>query len=104
MFKPQPFNSNSTLTFADHFRKQAIAKGFTSAQIIDALKNPDKITEVRRYPGQWRFCGAGVAVVVAFDRKIPTAITLYADGVVTPLRADQMNDSAALGSRRLARA
>lgn len=83
----------------EHFKTQMLAKGFTGAQVISCLKNPDKITDVRRYPGQKRYCGAGVAIVVKGD----TLITLYADGIITALRPDQMNDQAALNSRRLAR-
>lgn len=102
--KPKPFTGNDKIVFTRHFKEQAAAKGFSSQQVIAALKDPYKITEVRRYPGQWRFCGSGVAVVVDMDRSVSTAVTLYADGVVTPLRADQMNDPYALASRRLARA
>jgi hypothetical protein len=82
----------------DHFKSQMRAKGFTGEQVIACLKSPEKITDVRRYPGQKRYCGHGVAVVVAKDGI--TLITLYVDGIVTPIRPDQMNDSAALNSRR----
>lgn len=83
--------------FTEHFKKQFRSKGFTSAQIREAIEHPYKITDVRRYPGQRRYCGGGVAVVMR-DR---TAITVYLDGVVTPLRPDQLNDTAALNSTRI---
>lgn len=83
-----------------HFLDQMRAKGFTVDQIMSAISSPEKITDVRRYPGQKRYCGAGVAVIV----DGATLVTLYLDGLVTPLRADQMSDSAALSSRRLASA
>lgn len=95
----------ATIIFTEHFRDQMLAKGFTTKQVGDALANPYKVTDVTRYPGQVRYCGNGVnglpgiAVVVEGD----TAITCYEDGTVTALRPDQMDDSAALASGRLAR-
>lgn len=86
------------ITVSDHFRKQMNVKGFTTDQVIGALKNPSKVTNVSRYPGQKRYCGQGVAVVVAPGNRL---VTVYQDGVVTPLRPDQMNDLEALRSRRL---
>lgn len=90
----------AAVTFCQHFKDQFKVKGFTTAQIKDALSNPYKITDVRRYPGQLRYCGRlGLAIVM----NGTTAVTLYEDGVVTALRPDQMNDPAALASRRLNR-
>lgn len=83
--------------FTPHFIKQVRTKGFTAEQIQEAIERPYKITDVRRYPGQRRYCGGGIAVVMDGNR----AITAYLDGVVTPLREDQKNDRAALNSRRL---
>jgi hypothetical protein len=85
--------------FSDHFKRQFRAKGFTTAQVREAIEHPYKVTDVRRYPGQKRRCGGGVAIVMDGMR----AITIYEDGVVTPLRPDQLNDPAALNSRRLNR-
>ena len=87
----------SDVIFTDHFNKQRESKGFTEAQITEAIENPYKITDVSRYPGQKRYCGGGVAVVMNGNR----AITIYLDGVVTELREDQKNDKAALNSKRL---
>lgn len=87
----------SEVTFQHHFLAQARAKGFTAEQIREAIERPYKITPVTRYPGQMRYCGGGVAVVMDGKR----AVTLYADGIVTPLREDQKNDPEALRSRRL---
>lgn len=85
-----------------HFREVMEMKGFTDEQIFSALTSPDKVTAVRRYPGQERYCGAGVAVIVQPAESEFILITAYADGIVTPLREDQLNDPAALNSRRLA--
>jgi len=90
---------NTNWKFSDHAIRQARTKGFTADQILGALNNPYKITDVTRYPGQKRHCGSGIAVVVDGDR----VITMYLDGVVTALRPDQMSDPAALNSRRLGR-
>lgn len=87
----------SRVTVSKHFTAQMREKGFTQEQVISALSRPEKITDVRRYPGQKRYCGSGVAVVVDGTHLI----TLYADGIVTPLREDQKSDPEALRSRRL---
>lgn len=93
------------VTFTNHFIKQARHKGFTAEQIAGALAQTDpdypkgKITRVLSRPGQLRYCGYGVAVVMSGD----TAITLYADEVITPMRDDQKDDESALNSRRLNR-
>lgn len=93
----------------DHLRKQAAAKGFAMSQIISALKDPYKVTRVMSRPefieaGQLRYCGYGVAVVVAPQADGSLVLkTVYADGVRTELRADQMNDRYALASNRVAR-
>lgn len=87
------------INYTRHFITTVREKGFTPEQIVSAIRNPYKITDVTRHPGQKRYCGAGVAVIMAGN----TAITVYLDGVVTDLRPDQMNDPAALASRRLNR-
>lgn len=90
----------NVVTYSRHFLTQAIAKGFTAEQIMSAVAEPYKVTPVTRHPGQSRYCGAGVAVVI--DSSTLTAITVYLDGVVTDMRDDQRHDAAALSSRRLA--
>lgn len=85
--------------FSDHFIRQARSKGFTADQIVEAIERPYKVTAVTRYPGQQRFCGGGIAVIMEGTR----AVTVYLDGVVTPLREDQMNDPHALNSHRINR-
>ena len=85
------------VTFSDHFKRQFREKGFTTAQVREAIESPYKITDVRRYPGQKRYCGGGVAIVMRDN----VAVTIYLDGVVTPLRDDQKSDPYALNSRRL---
>lgn len=87
----------SRVIFSDHFKRQFKEKGFTTAQVREAIETPYKITDVRRYPGQRRYCGGGIAIVMRDN----VAITVYLDGVVTALRPDQKNDPQALRSRRL---
>jgi hypothetical protein len=87
------------IVFTKHFIRQIKTKGFNFESVISAITSPDRITEVRRYPGQKRYIGAGLAVVM--DGNV--AITAYLDGVVTPLREDQRNDPAAINSVRLNR-
>lgn len=88
-------------TVSEHFKDQMELKGFTAEQVANAIYAPEKVTEVRKYPGQRRYCGDGVAVIVRPERVGYTLITLYADGIITPLREDQKNDPDALHSRRL---
>jgi hypothetical protein len=102
MRKPKPFTSRDPLTLTSHVRDTMRHKKISGVNVRNALIHPYKITEVRRYPGQWRYCGAGVAVVVAFDRLVPTVVTVYLDGVVTPMREDQRDDVWAINSKRLA--
>lgn len=93
------------LEVTPHFKKQMLAKGFTGNQVSNALRDPEKVTPVTKYPGQRRYCGDGVAVIVEpVGGNTYRLVTLYLDGVVTELREDQMNDRDALNSRRLARA
>lgn len=93
------------LEVTPHFKKQMLTKGFTGPQVSNALRSPEKVTPVTKYPGQRRYCGDGVAVVVEpVGANTYRLVTLYLDGVVTALRPDQMNDADALNSRRLARA
>lgn len=101
MYAHRPLTAEDNVKVTAHFLKQMKAKGFDGAAVIEALRNPYKVTEVRRYPGQVRFCGGGLAVVVRPEDGVFHLITVYLDGVVTALRPDQMNDPAALNSRRL---
>jgi hypothetical protein len=87
------------INFTRHFAETVKAKGFDPVKVVNAIYHPEKVTDVTRYPGQKRYCGFGLAVVMSGD----TAITVYLDGVVTDLRPDQMDDPAALASRRLNR-
>lgn len=94
--------------FTNHFIKQARHKGFTAKQIQVAIEQSDKpkrwggscdVTRVTKHPSQRRYIGSGVAVVMDGN----TAITIYKDGVITPMREDQRSDIDAQNSTRLAR-
>ena len=87
------------IVFTKHSIKQIRAKGFNPESVLSAITNPNRITELRRYPGQKRYFWAGLPVVMGDN----VAITAYLDGVVTPLREDQKNDPEALNSVRLNR-
>ena len=91
-----------------HLKKQMQEKGITVDQVIEAVSSPDKVTYVRTRPefaksGQRRFCGAGVAVVAEVREDEVILITVYLDGVCTPLREDQLDDPLAVKSRRAKR-
>ena len=81
-----------------------VTKGFDWSDVVGALKSPYKVTDVQRYPGQKRFCGSGLAVIVSPQgEKRFLLVTVYLDGVVTPLRADQLDDPEAVNSARVRR-
>ena len=89
---------------SEHFKKQMVTKGFDWSDVVGALKSPYKVTDVQRYPGQKRFCGSGLAVIVSPQgEKRFLLVTVYLDGVVTPLRADQLDDPEAVNSARVRR-
>jgi hypothetical protein len=78
---------------SQHFIAQMKAKGFDPRDVIAAWKDPERITDVRKYPGQYRVIGNGVAIIGEPDETtgVFRFITIYLDGVLTPPRADQMN-------------
>ena len=71
-----------------HVQQQAAAKGIDLAQLQRVLANPDRITKVTRYENQARYIGEGIAVIVCTTNG--AVITVYLDGVITPLRPDQI--------------
>lgn len=75
-----------------HVRNQIIAKGFDPEHVRQAIVSPDQTTDVLKHPGQIRNIAHGVAVVLAPNMRGTewTAVTVYADGVLTPPRPDQM--------------
>ena len=79
-------------TFTRHVIEQARAKGFTPEELHAACYVPSRTSDVRAHPGQRRFI-AGRVVVVAepIGPGEWCAITCYLDGVVTPVRPDQLN-------------
>lgn len=82
-----------TPSLSKHFLDQMKAKGFDPRAVIEAWKDPERITKVTKYPGQFRIIGNGVAIVGEPEEATGTFrfITIYLDGVLTPPRADQMN-------------
>lgn len=101
--KPGAINP-AKIEVSRHFAEQVVAKGFTKAQVLHAVTHPVKVTPVTRYPGQWRWCGGDIAVVMApLGGGRWKAVTAYLDGVRTSLRPDQYDDPAALASTRALR-
>ena len=71
-----------------HVQAQAAAKGIDLGKLERVLAHPSRITNVSRYPNQSRYIGEGIAVIV--DDRTNAVITVYLDGVITPLRPDQI--------------
>lgn len=78
---------------SQHCRETIVRKGFDAEKVRRAVENPERVTEVRKHPGQVRAIGEGLAVVLApyAGGREWTAVTVYADGVLTAPRPDQMN-------------
>jgi hypothetical protein len=74
--------------YTAHLIQQAQDKGIQLSRIMQVLEHPTKITPVTRYPNQSRYIGQGIAVIVCDLSN--SVITVYLDGVVTPLRPDQI--------------
>lgn len=70
-----------------HVQQQAATKGIELNKVLRVLTSPTRVTNVSKYPGQTRHIGEGIAVIVSPDGA---AITVYLDGVITPLRPDQL--------------
>lgn len=75
-------------TLTNHIRAQARSKGISLETITQVLAKPARITKVTRYPNQSRYIGKGICVIVNTTTR--AAITTYLDGVITPLRPDQI--------------
>jgi len=73
-----------------HVRDTIIKKGFDPEKVRRAIENPERTTDVLKYPGQIRSIGEGLAVVMRPDGRGWLAITVYLDGVLTPPREDQL--------------
>jgi len=77
-----------------HLRTMAKLKHFSLQDIHDTLQHPQYINTVRRYPGQRRYMKNHICVVV--DETTKTAITVYENWTMTPLRNDQKDDTLAI--------
>src|SRR6478736_1648409 len=79
-----------TLTVTDHALRTILTKGFDPVAVRAVFSHPTRVTEVRAHPGQIRLIGKGLALVGKIDGRRFTLVTVYADGVLTPPRPDQM--------------
>lgn len=77
----------------NHALVTILAKGFTPEQVLEAFDRPKKICAVSKHPDQWRIVGNGVALVGKpdYEEGCFVLITVYADAVLTPPRADQLD-------------
>lgn len=72
--------------FKGHAREKLVEIGATEADIITALESTPYPS--KNHPGQKRFSGAGICLVLSEDGQ--TIVTAYLDKVITPLREDQI--------------
>lgn len=78
-----------TLSLTKHAKKQAKAKGFPVASILDMWSEDPTIQPSRSHRGQYRVCGSGICLVGIPKGKSFIVITLYTDQALTPPRDDQ---------------
>ena len=74
--------------YTRHLIEQAENKNIPLEKIGAVLQSPARITTVTKYPNQSRYIGKGIAVIV--DTTTRAVITVYLDGIITPLRPDQI--------------
>lgn len=74
-----------------HFIKTLKAKRFDPQAVISTLKSPTEVYPSKSHPGQWRVTGNGVCIVGKPEGSNFILITIYADRVLTEVRADQLN-------------
>lgn len=79
-----------TLVITKHARSQMVAKGFDEAIVKGVFATPERVYPSGSHPGQFRITGNGVCLVGKPKEGKFILITLYADGVLTPPRPDQM--------------
>lgn len=73
-----------------HARDRAAEKGFSLDALASVFAEPEYVYPSGSHPGQWRVCGNGICMVGTVSEDSFTVITVYVDGVMTPLRADRM--------------
>lgn len=88
-------------TLHPHAARQATAKGFSHADVLDAANRPSVSYDNGRYPGQKRHIKNGIVAVV--EPHTRTVRTVYANVKETDLRPDQKDcDAQRYGARRKA--
>lgn len=90
-----------TLQPTRHALRTILDKGFTGEQILTAFSTPDEVYPSKSHPGQYRVTGQGVCLVGEPRGKNFVLVTVYADGVLTPPREDQLSTTE--GARYAAR-
>lgn len=80
-----------SLSPSTHFLTTMIKKGFSAERVKACFDSPTKVYASKSHPGQTRVINGDLCVVGRIEGKSFVAITVYLDGVVTEVRADQMN-------------
>lgn len=79
------------LAVTNHARHVITSKGFDRRTVMETFHRPECTTDVRKYPGQVRLIGNGLALVGKVVEDMFILITVYEDGVLTPPRPDQLS-------------
>ena len=74
-------------TFSKHAIAQCQSKGFSLSDVESVILTQQSHPSLT-HPGQIRYTGKGLAIMVDLDQK--KIVTVYLDRVFTPLRPDQV--------------
>jgi hypothetical protein len=81
---------NMRLVLTAHAKKQMVEKGFSEQDVYDMFFEPSRVYPSKSHPGQFRVAGNGMCLVGRPSGVEFVCITMYADGVLTPPRPDQL--------------
>jgi len=81
---------NMKLVLTRHAKKQMEEKGFSEQDVFDAFHDPQRVYPSKSHAGQFRVAGMGVCLVGKPKGSEFVCITMYADGVLTAPRPDQL--------------
>lgn len=79
------------MSLTRHALTTCLKKGFDPEKVKDTFANPTEVYPSGSHPGQYRVTGNGICLVGVPEGNTFRVITMYADRILTAVRADQMN-------------
>lgn len=84
---------NYSLGFTEHAKEQMEKKNFKLEDIEEMFTKPARVYPNKKFEGQFRVAGKGICLVGAVFGSEFRVITMYEDNVMTPPRADQLDNA-----------